>query len=622
MAEPEKKTPRDIMRVVFRRKWLFLLGASLFAFASMCGAHYIPLKYTGEAKFARKSDPAAKMSGQVSESFDTIKLTLEQDLFGREAVESIVTALGLDRGLPHDTEGKLTPAGVEAKQQIIERIQKSTKLTWEVRSADSDLISVSVTHEDPNLAQRIPNALVKGYIERTYGVINTSLTESRDFLVTQVETCKSRLSSLETERNTFEVAHASMMPESPGVVQKRIDDLNAGINKLDREKLTAQDKLREATRMVVRLSSLFPHAADSLSAQDANQLKDLVVKYWKSQPASRPTSMPATELASGAASQPATQPAEEDKGPNPEYERLKQQLRDLEQAVIAEQTLRHKTDAHPAIQALKARIAQVKKELEDTPERLTQKVSQNPARLSNTPTAPLTDPLGIATIGTALSDWNLAARECNRLEDDYRVIKASYDNGVALMANFAPTRQKYMEITKKIADTQAELASWQGRLSGIEMSLAAESAGKRTHLAAIQPAQEQFLPSSPALLMVLGFSIGGALAFGVGLVFLANMFDRTISTPDGVAEEFGLPVHGVIGEIVLPKEQLKRRLKSWVAVPAVLAIIVVCLAWAGLSIFLWLRGPEDYKLFHAAPATYVYQNVVQRAVQWITGFFH
>ena len=134
MAEPAKKTPRDIMRVVFRRNRLFLLGASMFAFASMCGAHYIPLKYTGETKFSRRSDAAAKMSGasgQGSESFDTIKLmSLGDHLLGREATESVVRTLGLDRGLPHNTQGELTREGEEAKQGIVEQFQKRAKLTW------------------------------------------------------------------------------------------------------------------------------------------------------------------------------------------------------------------------------------------------------------------------------------------------------------------------------------------------------------------------------------------------------------------------------------------------------------------------------------------------------------
>jgi hypothetical protein len=214
-----------------------------------------------------------------------------------------------------------------------------------------------------------------------------------------------------------------------------------------------------------------------------------------------------------------------------------------------------------------------------------------------------------------------ATREAKMLDEDLARFQRSHDDGEALMADFAAIRQQYVEVTKKIAEQQAELTGWQSQLSGVQMSLAAEVAKKRTHLKAVQAAQEQFLPSFPALPLVLGFSIGGALAFGIGLVFLANMFDRTISTTDGLAEEFGVPVHGVIGEIVLPKQRRRRRLVSC-GVAVVLVFAMACVAGAGMSIFLKLQlPPERYTQWHAAPGTFLYQTAVQPVVQWITRLF-
>jgi len=631
MAEPERKTFRDIMRVVFRRKWLFFLGASLFAFASMCGAHYIPLKYTGETKLSRRSDAAAKMSMQGSESFDTIKLTMEHDLLGLKAVESVITALGLDRGLQHDTKGNLTRAGEEAKQQIAESIKKNAKMTWEVKSADSDLISVSVTHHDRGLAQGIPDELVKGYINRTYEEIAERLTASSEFLTKEVEACKSRLSDLEKERNAFEVEHASMMPESPGAVQKRIDEFSTQIATLGWQKQAAMERVGSARTKLEELKRIFPEAASSAASQPTTQPASLAALSPSSRPASGATSRPASRPTSQSASAPAVGPAtraatetaqvvkEVIKGPNPELKQLEAQLREAEEALVSSRTFGHMTDDHPKVQSLIARIAEIKKKIESTPkEAVLQTVYVTPQSIAGQPS----DRLGIFALTDVKGALDAAIREAKIIDDQLVSLQKSRDKAEALMSNFAPIRQQYVEITKKIAAQEAELASWQGRLSGIQMSLAAEVAKRRTHLEAVQAAQEQFLPSWPPLLLVLGFSIGGALAFGIGLVFLANMFDRTISTTDGVAEEFGLPVHGVIGEIVLAKERLKRRLLSWVAVPAVLALAVVCVAGAGLSIVLWLKYREDYARFHATPATYIYQDVVQRAAQWIAGLFH
>jgi len=73
----ETRTLRDIMRVVFRRKFQFFGAASFFALAVLIGSHWIGLKYTGTTKFTLYSDPAAKtVQSPGNESLDAAKETL------------------------------------------------------------------------------------------------------------------------------------------------------------------------------------------------------------------------------------------------------------------------------------------------------------------------------------------------------------------------------------------------------------------------------------------------------------------------------------------------------------------------------------------------------------------
>ena len=64
-------------------------------------------------------------------------------------------------------------------------------------------------------------------------------------------------------------------------------------------------------------------------------------------------------------------------------------------------------------------------------------------------------------------------------------------------------------------------------------------------------------------------AIVGGLAFGAGLVFLANLLDRSVSTTEEAVHHFDLPVHGVIAEIVTARQQWVRRTKVWTIGPAV-----------------------------------------------------
>ena len=611
----ETRTLRDIMRVVFRRKFQFFGAASFFALAVLIGSHWIGLKYTGTTKFTLYSDPAAKtVQSPGNDSLDAAKETLKPDLLSQQALEKVIRDLGLEKGMPHNAQGELTREGQQAQQGLVEAMKKDADLSWDVKSPNKDLLSLSVTNTDPVLARQIPNELVKNYIEKTSEDITKRLADSNSFLQTQVIACSARLSELQKNRIEFEKQYARQMPESPGIVRKRIDDLGKDMENLSRDMLTAQDKLREATAKVVKLTELFPHAADSLPAQDANQVKILVASYRKS----RPTSGPATELASVAASQPATQPAtqpaEEEpiqiiKGPNPERTRLEQQLRDREQELVTEQTIRHRTDQHPTILALKARIDQLKKQVEDTPaEVVTQKVYRNLANQLNAPVLPATDPLGIYTMASALGDWNLAALEDKRLNDDYADKKSRHEEGVALMDNFAVVRQRWVEYNNKVAECQAELTVWQNRRNDIQIALAAEVAKKRTRMDTLQAAQEQFLPSYPKLGFILGAAMFAALAGGAGLVLLLNLLDRTISTPDKAAELFNLPVHGVIGEIVLARELWIRRIKRCTVSPAIYLVVLICVVAAAVSITLRLQFPEMYSQWRADPLAFLYDK--------------
>ena len=72
MAEGEldkREAFRNLVRQIFRRKTLFLLGAALAAIVGLLGAHYAPLKDTGRTVFERRTDAAAP--GGASENRDT-----------------------------------------------------------------------------------------------------------------------------------------------------------------------------------------------------------------------------------------------------------------------------------------------------------------------------------------------------------------------------------------------------------------------------------------------------------------------------------------------------------------------------------------------------------------------
>jgi uncharacterized protein involved in exopolysaccharide biosynthesis len=546
-----KQNFRDLMRVAFRRRWIFLLGASAFAFSALWFAPaVIKPKYSGEAKFQRRSDSASEhITAAESESFETLKKSLVHELADRESMEIAVEELGLTRGMPRDRDGMLTEAGRMARQELVADLRDSVKVKYEVQSEQFDLVAVSFTDSDPVLAQRLPNVLVKNYINNTSREIITRLTASMRWLESEANKSRLALDELIQQRIDFETAHAGMLPDKPGALQKEVDTLLSDIDTVRRQKESAERQLEQLREMA--------HAAQN---QD--------------------------------------EPTRVHRGPNPELARLKEMLREREEELTSSRTLHRMTDEHPRVVRLKERIDELRQEIERTPQEIVlERVfgQQDREQIK-------------VHMAAVESDVTTTTRELQRME-------ARLSKMQQLLGNFAPTRKNYLSLLKKIDEAEAELKRWQDRLTGVEMALAAEVAARRTHLETVQLAEMQFLPSSPSLIMLIGFALAGGLAFGAALVVLAAKLDRSIATTDDAIESLGLPVLGTVDEIVTPGRRLRRRLGKLVLVPVIAILVLTALALGGLQSTLWLRYPQKYEQWKNSPVAFVCQEVGERLGQ-------
>ena len=164
-----KKTPRDILRIIIRRRYLFLGGFAIFAIAVLMGSRFVmPLKYTGTAMLQVGVQTGAEELSAIRTSFRKIRETYPFDLAGQNAVAEAVETLRLTRGLDRSEDGRLTEAGQHARQQLIVKLQTNTAIRLEEKSDYEMRISVSFTDSDPELAEQMPTTLIKGYIERVY----------------------------------------------------------------------------------------------------------------------------------------------------------------------------------------------------------------------------------------------------------------------------------------------------------------------------------------------------------------------------------------------------------------------------------------------------------------------
>ena len=388
------------------------------------------------------------------------------------------------------------------------------------------------------------------------------------------------------------------------------------MTRLSRERIRARKKLDEARGKIAQLNKMFPGAIDKLKGDWPQNTRDEVDAILGLNLAINATSQPA--------SQPTTQPAGETlvrivKEANPELRRLKDMIRQAKDDLNILKDVNHMKDAHPRVQALKARITKLEEDLAKAPETVERKIYETVVNNTGqgTPIRPQSDPLGLYAMSNVVGEYQRAQQEWELLQPEYEDLEKKYNEMTELMSNFYVVRERYDDILDKVAKEQRELNAWQDKFNTIQMNLSAEVANRRTHMNTVQAAQKEFLPSEPNLMKILIGAFVAAMGVGAALVFLMNFFDRTISTTDKAKEFFDLPVHGVIGEIVSKRQLRWRWFKKWVLTSTVMGILLGCVAIAAMSISLKLHYPDKFVEWQSAPLAFI-SEYGQHAVTSIT----
>jgi uncharacterized protein involved in exopolysaccharide biosynthesis len=598
--ETQKKTPRDLLRAVFRRRLLFLISAGVFAFVALVGSCWWPLKYTAVAKFERKADAASEdLVRGKSESFDALKMTLMHEISGTGALEEAVDGLekkGLLPVLPRDQNAKLTSEGQRRRQDLVNSLIDDLKINFEVRSQEVDIVSVTFTDPDPQIAQQLPNILVTNYINRTSEQMVSNLTSSRDFLQTKVDETNTRFVELTRKRIDFETKFAGMLPDNPAALQQEIQRIGSDIETAGRQRVLAKQKLDQIKIILGEPAAQQTNGATAPATTD-------------SQGASSPEK-------AAEASEPSVE--QDYRDATQELAHLQDQQQQYQKSLDESRTLLFMTEKHP-------RVISLKKQIEDLDKRITVakgRVSDLEKRMKDIRALAVQSPI---PIDTALDparqrDYQLhqaqLAMEATSAQSEYQLLSNDIERLQArqaelqkVMASYGPVRQEYLGIIKEVTDQQAEVDRWQRRLNEVQMALAAEAAKHRTHLNQVELAKEQSKPSSPKLLYVLALALVGGLAFGGGLVFLTNAMDRSIATTEEAVDHFSLPVLGTIGEISTPRQLARRKMLRWGVGPVVVLVAALAIGMAALNIAVWLNYRDQYSAWRSAPVKFVISKI-------------
>jgi polysaccharide chain length determinant protein (PEP-CTERM system associated) len=494
-----------------RRKWLAILvfavpftaGASVFAFA--------PNVYQSTATVLvdRQQVPEAFVRPTVTSELEVRLHSISQEILSRSRLEAIISRFGLYAKLR-------TQQPTEA---IIERMRQDIGL--ELKGSDprrrDSMIAFAVAYRgpDPNTVAQVTNALAFSYVEENLKARERQATGTAEFLKVQLEEARKRLDEQERRVSQFQRRHLGELPNQMQASLGIIDRLDTQL-RLNIDSQTRLGERREA--LAKRGPQLAPVSDDRLATSgDARAL--------------RPES-PGEALA-----------------------RMQQELRQLR--------IRY-TDKHPDVVRTRAAIAELEKELSESPP----------------PAATVTR----ARRPVSRQPEDEIDAELRALKAEEKRLRDSIATYVGRVQNTPKLEQELKDISRDYESTKELYASLSKRHEEAELAESMEQRQKGEQFRILDPALPSAVPAAPNRLRSI--LVAGALSLGlaVGAAVLAEALDTSFHSRAALR---GFTTARVIGlpRIVLAADARRQRWR-------------LCLGATGTALVLALIVGLSYYVAH------------------------
>jgi uncharacterized protein involved in exopolysaccharide biosynthesis len=475
-----------------------------------------------------------------------------------------------------------------ARMDLIRDLAEKIRISFVYQSRDKDRVSVSLTHHKADWAQEIPNALVKNYEARTIQVAIDELNRKKGYLSKQVKAAKQELEDLEEQLDEYVREHASMRLDDPAGLQREIDNTKREIRERMFERKRAIEKRKRA---IAQREAMRPTTQPA--TRPAAKASEGTAAGAQTQPAVATATGPATRPAPGPVAE--AEPFEWVEERNQERRRLENEIRKYEQQLDQARTLSHMTDKHPTVRTLKAKIADLERRLAAEPEWVTVQRRRGVPRSANV------DPRREELVLRMLeADIAAAQKDIETFDAELEKLRLRLAEQEALAVQAGPIEREYQRLISEVGKKKRELNSFSEALTETEASLSQMAAEHGLKIKAVELAQEQYRPSSPTLMKILGMALAAGLAVAAGIVFLVNTLDPVIRTTEDATRYFDVPVHGAIAEITTPIGRAMSLTRRYVLLPAMVVLCVAGVVGSAILVDLWLYDEETYNRWRPA----------------------
>lgn len=238
----QTKAIADLVDITLRYRWRLVMPVFLVTVLVLIGSLFLPRRYKAEAIF--ESHTRFVLEQMIAEgaprSVEMSQRTLAEELAGETAIDQL-----LARAQPELARIMRKRFGFYDRNAFQGQLRHKVIVTPIVATKSMERTSVSYVADDPAVGRLVVNTLVANHIDRTLKHMEERLGQSASFFEGEVARARAQIEDLETQRLSYEIRHAELLPENAASHESSIINLEAERSMLMQRRDSARRRVRE-----------------------------------------------------------------------------------------------------------------------------------------------------------------------------------------------------------------------------------------------------------------------------------------------------------------------------------------------------------------------------------------
>ncbi len=239
-------TLRDYLSIV-RRRWLLILTTFLLSWV-VISAFWLsaPSVYIAEGLVLIESPTISKAIiggdlGQVSAAkyVDEHVDKVKQEILSRENLIRLNKEYSL---FPNLTQASMASDALKKSIKIVSQIKSSDGTAWSEKVTVG--FTVGFTYSDADKTYKVANDMITQLLNQNTKDRTRRATETTSFLTAELDALKSELEMVENKVAEYKQKHSGSLPEHQQLHMTSLDQMRGSLKDLDIEYKTAQEELR------------------------------------------------------------------------------------------------------------------------------------------------------------------------------------------------------------------------------------------------------------------------------------------------------------------------------------------------------------------------------------------